>query len=351
MSQQQVVNTQQQSKITINRTAAAVAAAKNAERSEERHWLAADDLQIQFSGGGRLARAVDDINLEVAAGEIVCLVGESGSGKTTAARALLGLVSPTAGQVSLDGVPLRRSTRALKAHRRRVQLVLQDPTGALNPRHTVYQAVAEGVRIHRLGNEQQRVSTALEQVGLRPVERFSRRYPHELSGGQRQRVVIAGALALNPQVIVADEPVASLDASVRGEILALFLQLRDELGVGSLIVTHDLGMAWNVADRIAVMYLGRIVESGPAEQVLQQPEHPYTKALLAALPHTGNPQELSGEMPDPTAIPAGCRFHPRCPARISGEAADVEELCTGSDLPILTAGHDHQAACHLIKRA
>lgn len=312
-----------------------------------RHRVAAEGLQVRFGGGHRIARAVDDINLEVAAGEIVCLVGESGSGKTTAARALLGLVRPTEGRITSGGAPIGLSTRKLKAHRRQVQLVLQDPTGALNPRHTIYQAVAEGVRVHRLPDETRRVHTALEQVGLRPVERFARRYPHELSGGQRQRVVIAGALALDPQVIIADEPVASLDASVRGEILALFLQLKDDLGVGSLIVTHDLGVAWNVADRIAVMYLGRIVESGPVEDVLTTPKHPYTKALLDALPHTGDPRELPGEMPDPTAVPAGCRFHPRCPALISGAAAPVAEDCRTTPLAVLPADHDHRVACHL----
>lgn len=312
--------------------------------------LRADDLSVQFRSRGRTAHAVDGVNLQVAPGEIVALVGESGSGKTTAGRALLGLVQPAAGHVTLDGAPVGRSTAALRRHRRRVQLVLQDPSGALNPRSTVYEAVAEGVRIHRLGDERRRVLEALDHVGLRPSERFARRYPHELSGGQRQRVVIAGALVLEPEVIVADEPVASLDASVRGEILALFLTLKQDFGVGTLIVTHDLGVAWNIADRIAVMYLGRIVESGPVEDVLQSPKHPYTKALLAALPHTGDPQELTGEMPDPTAIPRGCRFHPRCPALLSGEADAVATQCRTEPLKVLTGTVDHVAACHLVDR-
>ena len=217
--------------------------------------------------------------------QLVALVGESGCGKTTLARALLGLVEPTAGRVVFDGRPLRYSGRSLKAYRRRVQLVLQDPSGSLNPRHTVYDAVAEGLRVHgHGGDERAAVTEALSRAGLRPPERFFLRHPHELSGGQRQRVVIAGALVLEPELLVADEPVASLDASVRGEILALLLRLRAELGLSALVVTHDLGLAWNIADRVAVMYLGRIVETGAVERVLTSPRHPHTQALLSVLP-------------------------------------------------------------------
>jgi oligopeptide/dipeptide ABC transporter ATP-binding protein len=230
--------------------------------------LSAQGLHVAFPArhGGAPARAVDGVDLDIRPGEIVALVGESGCGKTTLARSLLGLVAPTEGRVTFDGQPLRYSSRALKAYRRRVQLVLQDPSGSLNPRHTVYDAVAEGLRIHGgAGDERAAVAQALSRAGLRPPERFFLRYPHELSGGQRQRVVIAGALVLEPELLVADEPVASLDASVRGEILALLLRLRTELGLAALVVTHDLGLAWNIADRVAVMYLGRIVETGDAE--------------------------------------------------------------------------------------
>ncbi|MGH3498461.1 MAG: ABC transporter ATP-binding protein [Nocardioidaceae bacterium] len=326
--------------------------------------LSTAGLEVTFrTRGGARAQAVDGVDLSLRGGEIVALVGESGCGKTTLARTLVGLERPSAGQVVFRGEPLSHGTRALRAYRRRVQLVLQDPTGALNPRQTVYESVAEGLRIHKVVEAAQRkgdrdvteiglVARALSRAGMRPPERFFLSYPHELSGGQRQRVVIAGALALDPEVLVADEPVSSLDASIRGEILALLLRLRDDLGLTVLVVTHDLGLAWNIADRIVVMYLGRIVESGSTEEVLGRPQHPYTRALLSVVPEIDQiePIVLRGETPDPTRIPAGCRFHPRCPELASGasEAAGVSDDCRATVLPLLHADGPHRCACWLV---
>jgi oligopeptide/dipeptide ABC transporter ATP-binding protein len=317
------------------------------------------DLRVVFPArrGRGPARAVDEVNLAIGRGEIVALIGESGCGKSTLARALVGLIEPTGGEVRYAGAPLRFTGGALRAHRRHVQLVLQDPAGALNPRQTVFDLVAEGPRLHGLrAGLTERVHRVLASAGLRPPGQFVSRYPHELSGGQQQRVVIAGALALDPSVIVADEPVSSLDASVRGEILKLILNLRDELSLSALIVSHDLGVAWNIADRVAVMYLGRIVEAGPVSDVLLRPRHPYTRALLSVLPDATRDapgRALSGEPPDPTRIPAGCRFHPRCPRMAALPAGDGRaELCRATPVPVLPASPAagdtaSLVACHL----
>jgi oligopeptide/dipeptide ABC transporter ATP-binding protein len=325
--------------------------------------LEVKDLHVTFAGrvglGAGLmgktastARAVDGVDLTVEQGEVVALAGESGCGKTTLARAIMGLVKPNSGEILFDGRSIHKD--GLRAYRRKVQMVFQDPTGSLNPRQTVYESVAEPLRIHHIaGQEEQLVAQALAAAGLRPPERFFLLYPHELSGGQRQRVVIAGALALEPKLIVADEPVSMLDASVRGEILKLLLGLRSKLGLALLVVTHDLGLAWTVADRVAVMYLGKIVELGPAEEVLTKPLHPYTRALLEVVPEAGGDLSgrsiLVGEPPDPTKIPTGCRFHPRCPELSSGRAgqAGIEPRCR-SEIPALRELRpNHFAACHL----
>jgi len=329
----------------------------------DRSVLSIQDLRITYSGRSSLlaglfgreaagARAVDGVSLDIKRGQITALAGESGCGKTTLARTIMGLEKPTGGRVLFDGEPIGD----LRAYRRRVQMIFQDPTGALNPRQTIYESVAEGLRIHGITDDEEgKVATALSQAGLRPPERFFLLYPHEVSGGQRQRVVIAGALVLDPEVIIADEPVSMLDASVRGEILRLLLKLRDDLGLTILVVTHDLGLAWTVADQVSVMYLGRIVEDGPAEEVLTNPQHPYTKALLAVVedvPEGVRQVErpiLLGEPPDPTRIPQGCRFHPRCPEVASGraEAAGILGRCVGEDPPLIEAGRDQTAACWL----
>lgn len=321
--------------------------------------LSVRDLHVRFSGRkGTVARAVDGVDLDVYPGEVLALVGESGCGKTTLARTILGLERPAQGEVHFKGQPLAYDTASLRRYRREVQMVFQDPSGALNPRQTIYEAVAEGLRIQKLHeNEAALVADALSRSGLRPPERFMPLYPYEVSGGQRQRVVIAGAMVLRPELIVADEPVSSLDASVRGEILQLMLRLVQDTGVTILVVTHDLGLAWNIADRIAVMYLGRIVEQGTTEELLDDPRHPYTRALLSVVPEVERmtPQILQGETPDPTRIPPGCRFHPRCPLVTDGETErlGIEQRCQGEDpalQPITTAvaGSEHVAACHAV---
>jgi len=334
------------------------------ERASTDVVLEVRDLGVTFEGRvglvsglmgkkGSDARAVDGVSFELRRGEVLALAGESGCGKTTTARVIMGLLRPQQGEILFEGKPVKN----LRRFRRRVQMVFQDPMGSLNPRQTIYEIVAEALRIHGIHRgengetEEELVARALSRAGMRPPERFFLLYPHELSGGQRQRVVIAGALVLEPEVIVADEPVSNLDASVRGEILRLLMKLREQDQISIIIVTHDLGLAWTVADRVAVMYLGRIVEIGPAEDVLTEPLHPYTQALLDVVPEAEGIDRpiLAGEPPDPTQIPPGCRFHPRCPEVASGSAAQagVEPKCRGEDLGLVELRPEHFAACHL----
>jgi len=301
-------------------------------------------LKVTYQRGrGPLVRAVDGVDLTWRRGETLGLVGESGCGKSTLARTLVGLETPSEGSIEFDGQPVDRDIRAL---RRRVQLIFQDPYQSMNPRRTVADQVQEGLAAGgmRSGDERiQRAVSALHDAGLAPADRFWRRFPRELSGGQRQRVVIAAALALEPEALVCDEPVSALDVSVRTQVLRLLADLRTSRHLSLLLITHDVGLAWSMCDRVAVMYLGRIVELGTTEQVLGDPQHPYTKALLAVAPRieprTGARVLLQGEPPDATAIPSGCRFHPRCPVAF--------ERCPVDD-PLLP-DTERAAACWLVQ--
>jgi len=296
----------------------------------------------------RFVHAVDGVSFCMAKGEILGLVGESGSGKSTAALTILGLLEPTEGEVLFNNqsVPELVHSRQRLQLRRQMQIIFQDPYEALNPRQTVFDTIAEPLEVHRLAASQadkaERVMVALGTAGLKPPETFLERYPQELSGGQRQRLVIAAALVLNPQLLVADEPVSMLDVSIRADILNLLRQLRDEHGITILYITHDLATAAHFTDRLAVMYLGRIVEIGPTATVLHDPQHPYTQALLSVIP-VPNPRKrrkrviLKGETPNPIDLPSGCRFHPRCPV--------VFDQCRHVEPTLASVSPGHQVAC------
>ena len=292
-------------------------------------------------------RAVDGVSLSVKEGETLGLVGESGCGKSTLCRAVLQLLVPTSGSVRFEGkeiVGLKR--RAMQPLRREMQMIFQDPYASLNPRHRVGQIVGDPLRLHGLasGEELKRnVNELLERVGLGP-EHYNR-YPHEFSGGQRQRIGIARALALRPKLIIADEPVSALDVSIQAQIINLLEDLQDEFKLTYIFVAHDLGVIRHVSDRIAVMYLGKIVEIGPADEVYDNPIHPYTLSLLSALPipdprvnAAREPLVLEGDLPSPANPPAACRFHTRCPY--------ATEICSEVEPELVHYGNDHWAACH-----
>ena len=283
-------------------------------------------------------KAVDDVSLDIRKGEVLGLVGESGSGKTTLGRTLLGLVQATEGSIEFDGREVTRmSERELRALRREVQVVFQDPHASLNPAMTIEQSITHPLQIHGIGNSRERrlrVLETLETVGLAPAEQFMDKYPSDLSGGQKQRAVIARAIILNPVLLVADEPVSMLDMSVRAKILELMLELKRDFDLTYLYITHDLATAKFFCDRIAILYLGRVVEIGPAEAIYESPKHPYTQALLRAIPEPDPlrsvPRDLPrGEVPDAARPPLGCSFHPRCPLafEVCGwETRDLRDL-------------------------
>ncbi len=329
------------------------------------------DLVVHFAGRGTWRRrsevkAVDGVSFDITQGEILALVGESGCGKSTIALAVMRLLAPTSGQIMSGGENLATlKGRALRRARQRIQMIFQDPFGSLNPRRTVYDTVSEPLAIHKIGAtaEERRamVMDALSLAHLRPPERLAEGYPHELSGGQRQRVAIASAMVMRPELVIADEPVSMLDVSARAGILHLMMDLRDRLGMSYLFITHDLAVAWVVADRIAVVYLGRIVEIGPAATLVESPAHPYTQALLSVSSgdDVGPDGELVGALPGETPsaanVPAGCRFHPRCPRYL--ELGQPEQCRTidpvlhvlrrvPSDPPAPPDNAAHQAACH-----
>jgi peptide/nickel transport system ATP-binding protein len=309
-------------------------------------------LENAFSRKHEFVRAVDDVEFAIEKGETFGLVGESGSGKTTIGRLLLRLIEPTSGEIIIDGKDIVKAhPNELRDFRRQAQMIFQDPMAALSPRMTIGQAIKDALDIHQIGSSNTRkkmVLQTLERVGLTPAELFYDKYPHQLSGGQRQRAVIGRAMILEPHLVVADEPVAMVDVSIRAQILDLLLLLKRDLGLTYVFITHDLATANYFCDRIAIMYLGKIVEVGLRDEVFNSPKHPYAAALMSAIP-VPDPQYKHqrmiprGEIPSPIRPPSGCRFHPRCPKAF--------DACPMKEPGMTKISQTHFVACHLFDTA
>jgi oligopeptide transport system ATP-binding protein len=303
-----------------------------------------------FSRAHEFVKAVDDVSFAIEPGETLGLVGESGCGKTTLGRAIVRLVEPTAGSVLLNGEDITRMTGSeLRARRRKFQMIFQDPYGSLNPRMTVEQIVGEALDIHQLTDSksarQKRIAELLNAVGLDTV--YAQRYPHEFSGGQRQRIGIARALAVEPELIICDEPVSALDVSVQAQIINLLQDLQQQRGIAYLFIAHDLAVVEHISRRVMVMYLGKIVETAEAKSIIREPRHPYTQALISAIPEVDPESKrkrivLPGDVPSPIHPPPGCPFHPRCPV--------AEARCKTDVPPLREITSKHWAACHLAKQ-